>query len=109
MNSILTLGHLKGLRAQFAPVPPMEIRVFNFREQWRTPRTKKRRIRKKWAKAERNWRPILGRCYKLKTDLGEMLIMGPDVKAALDAKLSRENAKTLAHADENLTDQKEAP
>ena len=104
MNSILTLGHLKGLRAQFAPVPPMEIRVFNFREQWRTPRTKKRRIRKKWAKAERNWRPILGRCYKLKTDLGEMLIMGPDVKAALDAKLSRENEKSAGTAGDGTTD-----
>ena len=91
MNSILTLGHLKDLRTLFPPVTPLEIRVFNFREQWRTPRTKKRRIRNKWTKAERNWRPIPGRCYKLKTELGEMLVMGPDVKAALDAELSRQN------------------
>jgi hypothetical protein len=86
MNSTLTLSHMQGLRAEFGPpVPPMEIRVFDFREQWRAPRTKKRRIRKKWAKQVRNWRSIHGRCYKFKTELGEMLVMGPDVKAKLDA------------------------
>lgn len=26
-------------------------------EQWRFPRSKKRRIRRKWANDERNWRP----------------------------------------------------
>ena len=92
MSSILTLSHLQDLRAKYAPVPSMEIRVFDFREQWRTPRTKKRRIRKKWAKRAGNWRSIPGRCYKLKTELGEMMVMGPDVKAALDAELSRQNS-----------------
>jgi hypothetical protein len=96
MNSILTLGHLKDLRTLFPPASPLEIRVFNFREQWRTPRTKKRRIRNKWKKAERNWRPILGRCYKV----GGMLVMGPDVKAALDAEIPRMNVNVVARAEQ---------
>jgi hypothetical protein len=52
-------------------------------KQWRFPTTKKRRIRKKWAKVKSNWRPDL-MCYRMPT--GAILchpIVAARIKAAL--------------------------
>ena len=43
-----------------------EIIEMKAREQWRFPRSKKKRIRKKWRNQDRNWRPITGPCLHVK-------------------------------------------
>jgi hypothetical protein len=53
-------------------------------EQWRLPRTKKRRIRRKWAKIPANWRPsptVLA--------VGNCLVMHPRVAQALRSHVDR--------------------
>lgn len=37
----------------------------HLREQFRFPRTKKRRIRRKWAKRSKNWRAITNRAFQM--------------------------------------------
>lgn len=92
MSTILTLARLMEIRARY--VRPIDIRVFDFREQWRFPRTKKRRIRKKWTKAIGNWRSIKGRCYEIKGSLGvRILVMGPDVFAEINREISSPESK----------------
>lgn len=49
--------------------------VHNFREQFRFPRSKKVRIREKWANRDENYRPLLKKCV----DVGGVLFIGPDV------------------------------
>jgi hypothetical protein len=73
------------------PVRPLEIKVFDFREQFRFPRTKKRRIRNKWKKRPENWRSKTGQAYKMETPQGgDLVIVSEDVKRQLD---SQANAK----------------
>ena len=38
----------------------ISIRVVNFKEQFKFPRTKKPRIQKKWRKNPQNWRDVTG-------------------------------------------------
>lgn len=42
-------------------------------EQFRFPRSKKKRIRKKWANRQENWRPDIKRAYQI----GDSLICHP--------------------------------
>jgi len=85
----LTLETFNKVRASLGPGAPV-IRVFDFKEQWRFPRSKKRRIRKKWATRKGNWRRKLGQCYEVKLPgLPYTLVMGPDVKRELDEEMRK--------------------
>ncbi len=55
------------------------------REQFRFPRSKKKRIRKKWRKRRENWR-AMSVAYRLP---GGQLIMHPSVYAQLQVELDR--------------------
>lgn len=91
METTLTFDIIERARAELvrkSPPPMPEVRVFDFREQFRFPRTKKRRIRRKWAKNPANWRPQLGQCYKMELPgFPSMVVMGPDMKQKLDRML----------------------
>ncbi len=95
MNDTLTLETLNKARASLGPTALLGapvIRVFDFTEQWRFPRTKNRRIRKKWSKRKANWRPKLGQCYQMNLPRHPpTVVMGPDVKRQLDRRLSSPN------------------
>ena len=54
MNSNITLNTGLYLRTSYA-----------LEEQFRFPRTKKRRIRRKWEERQKNWRPILNKALLL--------------------------------------------
>lgn len=76
MEGPLTVEHLRRVRDQLAaevpkPYPLASLRVYEYsaltqREQFRFPRSRRGRIRKKWRKRWRNWRSRPDpRVYKL--------------------------------------------
>jgi hypothetical protein len=67
------------------------IRTFDFREQWRFPRSRKRRIRKKWAAQACNWRSRTRQCFVSLRGHRVTFFVSPDVKAAIEAELSKSN------------------
>lgn len=55
--SSFTANDLIELHRKFsAPAPALKLVPFKPREQFRFPKTKKRRIRRKWEKRDCNWR-----------------------------------------------------
>jgi hypothetical protein len=77
-------GRLMGM----TPAKPI-IRVFDFREQWRFPRSRKRRIQNKWSKKQNNWRPKLGQCYQINLpSITPTVVMGPDMKEKFDKMMA---------------------
>jgi hypothetical protein len=53
-------------------------------EQFRFPKSRKKRIRKKWAKRPQNWRPDLKKTYVM----GDTVICHPILAAKLRAHLA---------------------
>ena len=51
-------------------------------EQYRFPRTHKRRIRKKWSSRKQNYRPSLKLCYVGRDHAGEFFVCHPAVARA---------------------------
>lgn len=76
MISALETYRDRGLPIAIAPGPLKRVE----REQFRFPRSKKRRIRKKWTRDPRNWRSV-------EVDVAYMicgrLVLGPNVAARL--------------------------
>jgi hypothetical protein len=91
MSEALTFDVFREMAERLAAIPAApEIHVFDFREQWRFPRTKKRRIRRKWERRMENWRVKPGQAYLLNLPgKPPAYIVGRDVKRALDAKVKR--------------------
>jgi hypothetical protein len=65
--SSFSYNDLLNLAAKFPPAPvirPSKIMV----EQFRFPKSKKRRIRRKWAKRAENWRPMTKALFDKETN-----------------------------------------
>lgn len=73
VGSTAGLGALGGLRI---------VESHLFVKQWRFPRSKKRRIRKKWAAVKTNWRPD-DKIYRM----GNMITCHPVMAAKLRKQL----------------------
>lgn len=68
MTDRITFDDILDLAAKLplGPPPPCIVTSHCCREQFRFPRTKKRRIRRKWAKRPENWRPITNRVFQIR-------------------------------------------
>jgi hypothetical protein len=77
--SNFSYNDLLNLADQFPPAPvirPSKIMV----EQFRFPKSKKRRIRRKWAKRTENWRPMTKALFNKNTN---EIYMHPDMAAKM--------------------------
>lgn len=72
---------------EFALLPPIVVteQVPTRWKQWRFPRSKQRRIRRKWAKSRRNWRSV--EVYPNGYMFGGTLVVSPGTFARIQALL----------------------
>ena len=85
----LTLDIIQKARRELPHLLPggLLIQVWDFKIQFRTPRTRKRRIRRKWAKQSTNWRALTGQAYRS----GNTIVCGPDVFTELQREIHRQD------------------
>lgn len=95
------LSYIKSVMDKIGPIPPApRIQTNRFLEgprvQFRFPRSKKVRIRRKWAKNPRNWRGTADpKIYKM----GDTYYMHPDTWEKVQREIERENRRIFVSAD----------
>ena len=87
---MLTSESLYGFRLVATTAPQF---CFSETMQYRFPRSKKRRIRRKWQKDRRNWKSVPKlRAYQI----GDTIYMHPDVLNRLTQEIARQNDDRIA-------------